>query len=293
MVGRPDDVAARGSMTTADGSFRVACLQLNSGNDLNANLASVRDLAGEAARGGARFVLAPEYALMMDGSGRVMRERALDSDGAPALDALQSLARELGVWLLMGSLTVRTEEERIANRSYLISAEGKVVATYDKIHMFDVTLPDGKVIRESSTYRPGDRAVVAETPWGRLGMTVCYDLRFPGLFRTLAQAGAHFIAVPSSFQRQTGKPHWQPLLRARAIENECFILAPAMCGDHPGNRQTYGHSLIVDPWGEILAEAGEAVQIVYADIDPARVARVRGMIPSLEHDRAFQPPLTK
>lgn len=277
-------------MTTAGVSFRAACLQVNSGNDLDANLAAVRELAGEAARGGAQFVLAPEYALMMDGSGRVMRERALKADGGAPLTALQSLARGLGVWLLMGSLTVRTEEERIANRSYLISSEGKVVATYDKIHMFDVTLPDGKVIRESSAYRPGDRAVVADTPWGRLGMTVCYDLRFPGLFRVLAQAGAQFITVPSSFQRQTGKSHWHALLKARAIENECFILAPAMCGDHPGNRQTYGHSLIIDPWGEILAEAGETVEIIYADIDPARVARVRGMIPSLEHDRAFQPP---
>ena len=219
-----------------------------------------------------------------------MRERALDADGAPALAELQSLARELDAWLLAGSLTMRTDEERIANRSFLISADGNVVATYDKIHMFDVTLPDGKVIRESSAYRPGDRAVVAETPWGRLGMTVCYDLRFPGLFRTLAQAGAQFITVPSSFQRQTGKSHWHTLLKARAIENECFIFAPAMCGDHPGNRQSYGHTLVIDPWGEILAEGGDAPEIVYADIDPARVAKVRGMIPSLEHDREFQRP---
>jgi len=270
--------------------FRLACLQLNSGNDLQANLAAVRLMTCEAAGNGAQFVLTPEYALMMDGSGRVMRERALGVDGAPALGALQSLAREHGVWFLAGSLTVRTDEERIANRSFLISADGHVVATYDKIHMFDVTLPDGKVIRESSAYRSGDRAMVAETPWGRLGMTVCYDLRFPGLFRTLAQAGAQFITVPSSFQRQTGKVHWHTLLKARAIENECFIIAPAMCGDHSGNRQSYGHTLVIDPWGEILAEGGEAPEIVYADIDPARVAKVRGMIPSLEHDREFQPP---
>lgn len=270
--------------------FRLACLQLNSGNDLQANLAAVRLMTCEAAGNGAQFVLTPEYALMMDGSGRVMRERALGVDGAPALGALQSLARERRVWFLAGSLTVRTDEERIANRSFLISADGHVVATYDKIHMFDVTLPDGKVIRESSAYRPGNRAMVAETPWGRLGMTVCYDLRFPGLFRTLAQAGAQFITVPSSFQRQTGKVHWHTLLKARAIENECFIIAPAMCGDHSGNRQSYGHTLVIDPWGEILAEGGEAPEIVYADIDPARVAKVRGMIPSLEHDREFQPP---
>jgi deaminated glutathione amidase len=270
--------------------FRVACLQLNSGNDLEANFANVDAMTREAAGGGAQFVLMPEYALMMDGSGRVMRERALAADGAPVLARLQSLARELGLWLLAGSLTLRTDDERIANRSFLISADGGVVAAYDKIHMFDATLPDGKVIRESSAYRPGERAVVAATPWGKLGMTVCYDLRFPGLFRALAQAGAAFISVPSSFQRQTGKAHWHALLRARAIENECFILAPAMCGDHPGNRQTYGHSLVVDPWGEILAEGGEMPQIIYADVDPARVPKVRGMIPSLEHDRAYQLP---
>jgi predicted amidohydrolase len=224
----------------------------------------------------------------MDGSGRVMREHALDADGAPALAELRSLARELTVWLLVGSLTLRSGQTLIANRSFLISAEGEVVATYDKIHMFDVTLPDGRVIKESSTYRAGDRAVVVETPWGRLGMTVCYDLRFPGLFRVLAKAGAQLITVPSSFQRQTGKAHWHALLRARAIENECFVLAPAMCGDHPGNRQTYGHSLVIDPWGGIVAEGGEAPEIVYADINPADVARIRRMIPSLEHDRDFE-----
>lgn len=269
-------------------TFRAACLQLNSGNDLDANLAHVQSRIREAADGGAQFVLSPEYALMLDGSGRTMRERALDQDGGQPLRTLQSLARELRVWLLIGSLTVRTDEERIANRSYLISAQGGIAATYDKIHMFDVTLPDGKVIRESSAYRPGDRAVVADTPWGKVGLTVCYDLRFPALFRSLAQAGALFISVPSSFQRQTGKAHWHALLRARAIENESFIFAPAMCGDHPGNRQTYGHSLIIDPWGDILAEAGEDVGIVYADIDPERVSRVRGMMPSLEHDRAYR-----
>ncbi len=270
--------------------FRIACLQLNSGSDYQSNLTTVSTMAREAAAAGAQFILTPEYALMMDGSGKVMRERALAADGAPALGELQALARELGVWFLAGSLTLRADEERIANRSFLISAQGQVVASYDKIHMFDVTLPDGRVIRESSTYRPGERAVVADTPWGRLGMTVCYDLRFPGLFRALAQAGAQMITVPSSFQRQTGKAHWHALLRARAIENESFIIAPAMCGDHAGNRQSYGHTLVIDPWGEILAEGGEAPEIVYADIDVARVAKIRGMMPSLEHDRPYQPP---
>lgn len=268
-------------------TFRAACLQLNSGSDLAVNLAAVKSLVCEAAGNGAHLVLTPEYSLMMDGSGRVMRERALDADGGATLVELQNLALASKVWLLVGSLTLKTGEERIVNRSYLIAADGMVVATYDKIHMFDVTLPDGKVIRESSAYRPGEQAVVATTPWGMLGMTICYDLRFPHLYRALAQQGAEFITVPSSFQRQTGKVHWHTLLKARAIENAAYILAPAMCGEHPGNRQTYGHALIVDPWGEVLADGGEAPGIIYADIDPARVAKIRSMMPSLEHDRQY------
>ena len=271
-------------------SVRVACLQMNSGNAFAANLTTFCAMAREAAENGAEFILSPEYFLMMDGSGRVMRERALDEQGEPAISALIALARELEVWLLAGSITLKSGEGRMCNRSVLISAGGDVVATYDKIHMFDATLPDGKVIRESSAYRPGERAVLGETPWGRLGMTVCYDLRFPGLFRALAQAGAILITVPSSFQRQTGGAHWHALLRARAIENECFILAPAMCGDHAGNRQSYGHTLVVDPWGEVISEGGESPEIVYAEIDTRRAAKVRDMIPSLDHDRPFAPP---
>lgn len=267
--------------------FRAACLQLNSGNDPEANLATVKAMVAEAAKSGAKLVLTPEYTLLMDGSGRVMRDNALAPDGGAMLVELQDLARTSKVWLLIGSLTLKTGEERIVNRSFLISDSGAVVATYDKIHMFDVTLPDGKVIRESSSYRPGERAVVAATPWGKLGMTICYDVRFPHLYRALAQQGAAFITVPSSFQRQTGKVHWHTLLKARAIENAAYIFAPAMCGEHPGNRQTYGHALIVDPWGEVLADGGEEPGIVYADIDPARVAKIRTMMPSLEHDRPY------
>jgi predicted amidohydrolase len=271
-------------------TLRAACVQLNSGNDLAANVSTACRLVREAAANAAQLVLTPEYALMLDGRGRVMREAALPPDGGTILAQMRELARELKIWLLLGSIIVRTDESRIANRSVLVAADGSIAATYDKIHMFDVTLPDGKVIRESSAYLPGTRAVVADTPWGRLGLTVCYDLRFPGLFRALAQAGASFISVPSSFQRQTGSVHWHTLLKARAIENTCYIFAPAMCGDHPGDRQTYGHSLIVDPWGEVLADAGEAPGVIYAEIDPARVAKMRRMLPSLEHDRAFQPP---
>src|SRR5687768_11163202 len=186
-------------------AFRIALLQMQTGNDLAANLESVHAMSRAAAAGGAQFVLTPEYSLMMDGSGRVMRERALDAEGEPALPDLRALARELSIWMLVGSLTLKTDGERIANRSYLLADDGRVVASYDKIHMFDVTLPDGKVIRESSAYCPGDRAVVAETPWGRLGLSVCYDLRFPQLYRALAKAGALYLTIPSSFQRATGK----------------------------------------------------------------------------------------
>ena len=272
--------------------FRVVLLQMQTGNDLAANLQSVKSMTREAAGNGAHFVMTPEYTLMMDGSGRVMRERALEADGQPVLGELQALARELGLWLLVGSLTLKTEGDRIANRSYLLASDGRVVSSYDKIHMFDATLPDGKVIRESSAYCPGERAVTADTPWGTLGMTVCYDLRFPQLYRALAKAGAIYLTVPSSFQRATGKSHWHALLKARAIENACFVFAPAMCGEHPGHRTTYGHSLVVDPWGEVLADGGEAPGVVCADIDPQRVQQVRGMLPCLEHDRAFAVPQT-
>jgi len=271
-------------MTT---SFRAACLQMNSGSDLAANLAQLKQMVTEAAGNGAQFVLSPEYCLMMDGSGRVMRDGALPADGGTTLAELRQLAVQNNICFLAGSLTLKTDEERIVNRSYLISADGTVVATYDKIHMFDVTLPDGKVIRESTAYRPGEQAVIAATPWGRLGMTICYDVRFPHLYRALAQQGAEFLSVPSSFQRQTGKVHWHTLLKSRAIENAAYVFAPAMCGEHPGNRQTYGHALIVDPWGEVLADAGEEPGIIYADIDQARVAKIRGMMPSLQHDRPY------
>jgi predicted amidohydrolase len=271
-------------------TLRIACLQTNSGNDFAANLETLTAMTREVASGGARFIFSPEYVLMMDGSGRTMRERAQDTNGEPALAALRALSRELGLWHLVGSLTLMSDDGRMFNRSLLISDRGEVVATYDKIHMFDATLPSGTVIRESSAYRPGERAVLAATPWGALGMTVCYDLRFPHLYRALAQRGAVMLAVPSSFQRETGKAHWHTLLRARAIENACFVIAPAMCGDHPGKRMTYGHTLVVDPWGEVIAEGGEVPAVVYADLDLARVDAARSLLPSLSHDRPFAPP---
>ena len=271
-------------------AFKAACVQLNSGNDLAANLRVAETAIRSAAASGAQLIMLPEYAAMMDGSGRVMRENSPAEDGHPALDRFRVIARETKAWLLVGSLTIKVDDERMVNRSYLLSVTGEIAARYDKIHMFDCTLPSGKVIRESSAYRPGEAAVIAPTPWGPLGMTICYDLRFPQLYRALAQAGALFLAVPSSFQRETGVAHWHALLRARAIENLSYVFAPAMCGEHPGNRTTYGHSLIIDPWGKILAELGDEPGIALADIDVERVAKVRGMLPSIEHDRPFTGP---
>jgi predicted amidohydrolase len=189
--------------------------------------------------------------------------------------------------VLLGSLTVTTDEARIANRSYLIAADGDVAARYDKLHMFDAVLPSGRTIRESSAYRPGDEAVAAATPWGLVGLTICYDLRFPQLYRALAQAGCRMLAVPSAFTQATGAMHWHALLRARAIENAAFVLAPATCGVHPGDHGTYGHSLIVDPYGNVLADGGEAPGIAAADLDLAAADRARASLPSLLHDRPF------
>ncbi len=266
----------------------VACIQLNAGADLDLNLDAAGRAVREAAGRGAQLVALPEYCVLLDGSGRVMRERSPAEDQHPALPALRALARETGAWLLVGSLTVKLHGERMANRSYLLSATGDIVARYDKIHMFDVTLPGGKVIRESSAYQPGEHAVVAPTPWGPLGMTICYDLRFPQLYRALAQAGALMLAVPSSFQRETGPAHWHALLRARAIENAAWVLAPAMCGEHPNGRSTYGHSLVIDPWGTIVAELDDRPGVLLAQIDIEQARTVRAQLPALSHDRAFQ-----
>ncbi len=271
-------------------AFTVACVQLNSGNDMDANMRAIEAAIHSAAAGGAQLIMLPEYAALLDGSGRVMRENSHAEEQHPALARLRALALETRTWMLLGSLTIKVDDERMVNRSYLLSADGAVAARYDKIHMFDVTLPSGKAIRESSAYRPGDAAVVAATPWGPLGMTICYDLRFPQLYRALAKAGALFLAVPSSFQRETGVAHWHALLRARAIENLSYVFAPAMCGDHPGNRMTYGHTLIIDPWGRIIAELGDEPGVAIAEIKVDEVLRVRGMLPSLDHDRPFSAP---
>jgi predicted amidohydrolase len=285
-------------MTAASAApFTAACIQHTAGPDPVANLRAVGELVRRARDAGADFIMTAEASNLI-ASGQRRRDAARREADDPFLAAMRELARELGAWLLLGSLVIDPAgeagadpaETRLANRSLLIDSRGGTVARYDKIHMFDIDLANGESYRESNAYRPGAQAVVAATPWGRLGMTVCYDLRFPHLYRALAQAGADFLSVPSVFTVPTGRAHWHALLRARAIENGCFVFAPAQWGEHPGGRKSYGHALIVDPWGEVLADGGEEVGIVTARIDPARVAEVRRSVPSLSHDRAFAAP---
>jgi len=277
--------------------FTAACIQFTAGPDPEPNLQTVSDLIRRARDVGATLIMTPEASNFIE-SGRRRREKARREADDPFLNAMRSVAQETGAWLLIGSLVIDPAgeqaapagETRLANRSFVIDPDGKIVARYDKIHMFDIDLPDGESYRESNAYRPGGGTVVVETPWGRLGMSVCYDVRFPNLYRALAQAGADFLTVPSVFTVPTGSAHWHVLLRARAIENGCFVFAPAQWGEHTAGRRSYGHSLIVDPWGEVLADGGEGVGIVSARIDPAAIARARRMVPSLKHDRPFTQP---
>lgn len=271
-------------------TFTAACVQMTSSPEPAANIAAATTLIREARRHGADFVATPETTNMMEPRRRAMLDKALPEPEDPAVAAFGALAAELGLWLLIGSLVVRVAEDRAANRSFLFDPDGRIAARYDKIHMFDVDIPDGQSYRESKNFRAGEQAVAAELPWGRLGLTICYDLRFPGLYRALAQSGAAFLTVPSAFTRFTGQAHWHPLLRARAVETGCFVIAPAQCGTHAEGRQTFGHSLIVSPWGEILADGGEAPGVVLAEIDPAKILEARSMIPALGHDRPFAPP---
>jgi deaminated glutathione amidase len=277
--------------------FTAGCIQFTAGPDPGPNLQEVAGLVRRARDAGAELIMTPEASNLIE-SGRRRHDKARREADDPFLAGMSDLARETGAWLLLGSLVIdpagepgdQTVEERLANRSFLIDAAGAIVARYDKIHMFDIDLPGGESYRESNAYRPGGRSVVAETPWGRLGMSVCYDVRFPYLYRALAHAGADFLTVPSVFTVPTGRAHWHVLLRSRAIENGCFVFAPAQWGEHAAGRKSYGHSLIVDPWGEVLADGGEEAGIVTARIDPARIAEARRMVPSLQHDRAYTPP---
>lgn len=276
--------------------MRVGLVQLTVGDDPEENLPETLALVRAAAEGGAKLVLTPECTNMLSSSRERQRALLCHEEEDPTLAALRDEAARAGIWLLIGSLGVKTHDAdgRFANRSFLVGPDGTIAARYDKIHMFDVNVSDTEVYRESSAYRPGDRAVLAETPLGRIGMTICYDLRFPHLFRRLAQAGAQILTVPAAFNHLTGQAHWQTLLRARAIETGCFVLAPAQTGFHPERdgkgRRTHGHSLVIAPWGEVLADAGDEPGVTFAEIDLAEVDRARGRVPSLTHDRDFAGP---
>ena len=271
-------------------TFKVACVQLNAGREIAPNIAAASALIREAKAAGAEFILTPENTGLIEPKRALVLEKAKPEAEHPGVPAFQSLAAELGVWLLIGSLAIKLDANTCANRSFLFDPKGRIVARYDKIHMFDVDLANGETYRESVTFRPGEQAVTADLPWGKVGLTVCYDVRFAYLYRALAQAGASFLTVPAAFTRPTGQAHWHVLLRARAIETGCYVFAPAQCGEHAEGRKTFGHSLIVAPWGEVLADGGENVGIIYADIDPAKVTEARGMVPALRHDRRFAGP---
>lgn len=276
----------------ADQALRIALIQTRTPATAKAGLDHVAPLIREAAAGGARLILTPEASNVMEQRRDRRGEAIVDQDADPAVQGLRALAAELDVWLLIGSAIVRSgDDARSANRSLLIDPQGQITAAYDKLHVFDVDLPNGETYRESSGVRPGDRAVIAETPWGRLGLTVCYDLRFPHLFRALAKAGASLIAVPAAFTVPTGEAHWETLLRARAIETGAFVLAPAQGGAHEDGRRTWGRSTVVAPWGEVIARLdNDAPGVLFADLDLAAVDKARRAIPALTHDRDFDPP---
>jgi predicted amidohydrolase len=272
-------------------SLKAALLQLRTPDTHEAAIAHLEPLVREAAAAGARFILTPEASNILQRRREPLFAALRPLDQDPVVARARSLAAELGVQLLLGSVLVRREDGSAANRSLLIGADGAVAAAYDKIHMFDVDLPTGERHRESEAYRPGDRAVVADTPWGRLGLTVCYDLRFPALFRALARAGAGMIAVPSAFTVPTGEAHWEVLLRARAVENGAWVLAPAQGGSHADGRATWGRSMVVDPWGKIVAQAfGDEPGVILAELDVEAAARARRAIPALDHEREFAGP---
>jgi len=271
--------------------FRAACVQLRCGDDIADNVRAASNLIREAQRAGAQFVATPENTSFMAADAGAKLELARSEKDDLALAAFSTVAEELRLWLLIGSLAIKVTEDKTANRSYLLGPDGRIAACYDKIHLFDVNLPDGESYRESNTVGPGAQSVAADLPWARIGLSVCYDLRFPHLYRTLAKSGAEIFSIPSAFTETTGKAHWHVLLRARAIENGCFVIAPAQGGKHANGRSTYGHSMIVGPWGDILAEAGTEPGFIIADIDLEHVAAVRGRVPSLQHDRPFSAPV--
>ena len=267
--------------------FIAACIQLNSKRDLEDDIPIIVNFIGEAIKKRATFITLPECTGMMEPEGKLILKKAPFEKDHPILSIIAEMTVSAGVWVLIGSLAIKLPNNKIANRSYLFNNKGRVVATYDKIHMFDVNLNDGQSYRESKIYRPGKKAVLANLPWGKLGLTICYDLRFPYLYRTLAQAGAHFITVPSAFTKVSGTAHWNVLQRARAIETGCFIISAAQCGTHAKGRQTYGNSLIVNPWGTVLADGGKNPGVITSEINPTEVKEARRKIPAIRTDKKF------
>jgi deaminated glutathione amidase len=275
-------------MLTSAGTFRVALIQMRSGRSPAANLDAAAKLIGEAKAGGADYVQTPEMTNILEARRDALIAAIRPEHEDPSLAAFRDLARHHRLWLHLGSLALKISPDRAVNRGFLIDPRGEIAARYDKIHMFDVDLPNGESYRESRSYTAGEHAVTANLPWGRLGLTICYDLRFPGLYRALAEAGSMFLAIPSSFTKQTGEAHWHVLNRARAIENGCFVFAAAQGGSHENGRDTFGHSLIIDPWGRVLAEGDVDPAVVIAEIDPRAVTAARARIPSLQHGRRFE-----
>ncbi len=272
--------------------MKVALYQAGTGIDPAVNAAGLAEAAEEAAAGGAEILFTPEMSGLLDRDRERAKAHLVREEDDPVLAAVQAAAREHGLWVHLGSLALAgsTSDDRLVNRGFLIDGEGRIRARYDKIHLFDVDLPTGESWRESAAYAGGDRAVVVETPFGRLGLSVCYDLRFPDLFRALTDAGASILSVPAAFTVPTGKAHWHILLRARAIEAGVFVIAAAQAGRHEDGRETYGHSLVVNPWGEVLLDMGEERGIGFAEIDLGQVDEVRGRIPAIHHRRPIGEP---
>jgi deaminated glutathione amidase len=272
----------------AQATFRAGLIQMRSGRRPEANLDAARTLIAEAKAAGADYVQTPEMTNIMEIRREILFATIVGEENDICLAAFRDLARAHKLYLHVGSLAIKASPDKAANRSFLVDPQGEIIARYDKIHMFDVDLANGESYRESRNFRPGELAVSVDLPWGRLGLTVCYDLRFPALYRALAEAGSSFISIPAAFTRQTGEAHWHVLNRARAIENGCFVLAAAQGGTHENGRETFGHSLVVDPWGRVLAEGGTEPGLIMAEIDPAEVMAARGRIPSLQHGRRFE-----
>jgi predicted amidohydrolase len=274
--------------TQSKAKFNAGLVQLRTGKSIDANIEKAVALIREAKQLGADYIQTPEMTNLMEQGRDGLFTSIVEEERDQALAALRSLARELKVHLHIGSLAIKVSNDKAANRGYLIDPEGEIAARYDKIHLFDVALAGGESYRESNTFKPGEVAVLADLPWGRLGLSICYDLRFPALYRALASAGAQFLAVPAAFTKQTGEAHWHVLMRARAIETGAFVFAAAQGGHHENGRDTFGHSLIVDPWGRVLAEGGTEPSVIMAEIDVEEVAKARSRIPALEHGRRFE-----